>query len=516
MPRNPILVVDDNPMNLKLLRILLDGEDYEVRTANTGEEALAVVETFHPRLILMDIQLPGIDGLEVTRRLKAAPETRDIVILALTAYAMPGAEESARSAGCDGYIAKPIDTRTLPATVEHYLGSKQAVKPTLQAGDYHDLLADLRASFLVEGEEEGTRMLQSLTNGFDAERAKRITHRWAGIAGTLGFPELGNTSRALEDFLESPAGYRDDTRVTIPTGERLWRLRSEFLEILKMFSDAIRGKRETPDLPLVVVERLSGKTLALVGFETAEAARISSALGKTMALTRTFDYMPSPETLQPVHGTIVNVCQKLSFDVGRANHPTLFIGSAENLLRRQPQFPQHACDFLVAPWDTDEMILRVHRLLSGYGEASSTSASASHIASPCVVIADDDPMITALVSATLGRLGAECFIAHDGRHALELTREKLPAVLILDVKMPQLDGFDVLLALKSDPRTFAVNVVMLTGCDDESEMMRGFGYGAEDYVTKPFNPPELAARVVRLLPKRDAPIYAYLPASGDR
>ena len=133
-----------------------------------------------------------------------------------------------------------------------------------------------------------------------------------------------------------------------------------------------------------------------------------------------------------------------------------------------------------------------------------------------MVIADDDPMVTALVSATLGRLGAECFIAHDGRHALELTREKLPAVLVLDVKMPQLDGFDVLLALKSDPRTALVNVVMLTGRNQESEMMRGFGYGAEDYVIKPFNPPELAARVIRFLPKGAAPIYAYLPALEAR
>ena len=314
MPRNPILVVDDNPMSLKLLRILLDGKDYEVRTANTGEEALSVLESFHPRLILMDIQLPGMDGLELTRRLKSNPATRDIVILAVTAYAMPGAEESARNAGCDGYVAKPIDTRTLPATIEHYLASQQTVKPALQAGDYHDLLADLRGSFLVEGEEEGARMLSSLTQGFDAERAKRITHRWAGIAGTLGFPEIGDTSRSLEDFLESPGGYKDDTRMTIPTGERLWRLRSEFLEIIKMFSDAVRGKRETPDLPTAVLQRLSGKIIAMVGFEPAEAARMSSALGKALAVTRAFPYMPSPETLRPFDGAIVNLCHKLSIE----------------------------------------------------------------------------------------------------------------------------------------------------------------------------------------------------------
>ena len=94
--------------------MLLLGEGYDVRTAGDAEEALAVLATFRPRLILMDLQLPGMDGLELTRRLKADPATRDIVIVALTAYAMKGDEERARAAGCDGYVTKPIDTRRCP------------------------------------------------------------------------------------------------------------------------------------------------------------------------------------------------------------------------------------------------------------------------------------------------------------------------------------------------------------------------------------------------------------------
>ena len=121
MAREPVLVVDDNPLNLKLTRILLAGEGYEVKTAVDGQEALDVLRSFHPRLILMDIQLPGMDGLELTRRLKGDPETRNVVILALTAYAMKGDEERAQRAGCDGYIAKPIDTRRLPDLVRSFL-----------------------------------------------------------------------------------------------------------------------------------------------------------------------------------------------------------------------------------------------------------------------------------------------------------------------------------------------------------------------------------------------------------
>jgi two-component system cell cycle response regulator DivK len=109
----PVLIVDDNVTNLKLARVILCGEGYEIRTANDAEEALHVLETFSPRLILMDIQLPGIDGLELTRRLKGDPRRANIVIFALSAYAMKGDEEKAIAAGCDGYITKPIEPDTL-------------------------------------------------------------------------------------------------------------------------------------------------------------------------------------------------------------------------------------------------------------------------------------------------------------------------------------------------------------------------------------------------------------------
>lgn len=121
MAGEPLLIVDDNATNLKLLRVLLEGAGYEVRVALDADEALEMLRAFRPRLILMDIQLPGMDGLSLTRMLKANPSMRDIIIVGLTAYAMKGDEERIRAAGCDGYIAKPLDTRTLPANVAAYL-----------------------------------------------------------------------------------------------------------------------------------------------------------------------------------------------------------------------------------------------------------------------------------------------------------------------------------------------------------------------------------------------------------
>src|SRR5260221_8200238 len=121
MPGPSILAVDDNPSNLKLVSVLLSSKGYDVHVASNATEALAEVQRSRPRLILMDLQLPGMDGFELTRKLKADPQTRDILIIALTAYAMKGDDERALASGCDGYVSKPIDTKMLLATIERYL-----------------------------------------------------------------------------------------------------------------------------------------------------------------------------------------------------------------------------------------------------------------------------------------------------------------------------------------------------------------------------------------------------------
>jgi CheY-like chemotaxis protein len=117
MAGEAILIVDDNAANLKLMRVLMTGEGYAVWTAVDADTALDVLKQHKPQVILMDIQLPGMNGLELTRRIKADPETRDIAIVAVTAYAMTTDEQKAREAGCDAYISKPIDTRSLPSIV---------------------------------------------------------------------------------------------------------------------------------------------------------------------------------------------------------------------------------------------------------------------------------------------------------------------------------------------------------------------------------------------------------------
>ncbi len=116
-----ILIVDDNPTNLKLAASVLECEGYSVLRATNAAEAQVILSRTTPELILMDIQMPGMDGLTLTRLLKADAAYREIPIVALTSFAMKGDEQKAREAGCDGYITKPIDTRKLPAQVVEFL-----------------------------------------------------------------------------------------------------------------------------------------------------------------------------------------------------------------------------------------------------------------------------------------------------------------------------------------------------------------------------------------------------------
>ena len=124
-----ILVVDDNATNLKLISDLLAFEGHEILQATDAEEAQAVLAHALPDLICMDIALPGMDGLTLTRKLKTDERTCRICIVALTAFAMKGDDQKVLDAGCDGYITKPIDTRTFPAQIVKFLAATNAHNP---------------------------------------------------------------------------------------------------------------------------------------------------------------------------------------------------------------------------------------------------------------------------------------------------------------------------------------------------------------------------------------------------
>jgi CheY-like chemotaxis protein len=136
-----ILVVEDNPLNLELVSDLLEVNGFVVHSARTGEEAIRLARELSPDLILMDVGLPGLDGLAATKALRADPATRHLAVVALTAHGMKGDEELALAAGCDGYLAKPIDTRNFVNQLASFILS--AMPPVRT--DYRKPLCELQS-----------------------------------------------------------------------------------------------------------------------------------------------------------------------------------------------------------------------------------------------------------------------------------------------------------------------------------------------------------------------------------
>ena len=126
MPDYTVLIVEDNPNNRMIMRDMMEVQGYKTMEALDGPAGLEMALRHMPDLILMDVQLPGMDGYEVTRRLKSQDVTKTIPVIAVTSFAMKGEEDRARQAGCDAYISKPIDIHKLVETVKGLLNAKGA------------------------------------------------------------------------------------------------------------------------------------------------------------------------------------------------------------------------------------------------------------------------------------------------------------------------------------------------------------------------------------------------------
>ena len=131
MSAKKILIIEDNAMNMELAADLLELSGYAVFKAEAAEQGIQLAQSANPDLILMDVSLPDLDGLEATKALKLDPLTRHIPVIALTAHAMKGDEARALAAGCDGYLTKPIDTRDFAKQIAKFLIQKAPDGPTI-------------------------------------------------------------------------------------------------------------------------------------------------------------------------------------------------------------------------------------------------------------------------------------------------------------------------------------------------------------------------------------------------
>ncbi len=211
MARERVLLIDDNAVTLRLTRALLELESYEIATAPSAEAALETIGEFGPQLVLTDVRLTGMDGLELTRRLRSTPQWRSIPIIAITGLNEPEDERAALSAGCNAWLSKPVQSQVLRSIVRQHLNSQARISAEPEV--VQNLIDTLRVDFLRAGAERCRRLLamlpvsapeRSLAPLFDYRELHKALHDWAGAGGTFGLPRITDKAREAETLLKQP------------------------------------------------------------------------------------------------------------------------------------------------------------------------------------------------------------------------------------------------------------------------------------------------------------------------
>jgi len=512
-----ILVVDDAPVNLKLTDILLRKEGYKVHTTSDAEQALTLLRSMRPDMMLIDIQLPGMDGLELTRRIKQDSYTRNIVVVALTACAMKGDDDRAFQAGCDGYITKPIETLTLARKVREYLERRPTPPSPETPAEGHPRgfpggitlspseLESVRRRFLEEGAVECRRLLENLDRQFDIAESIRITHAWVEASRALDYSVLAILAAEAENLLKAEP--------------------PDPLLLCDALSNLLVGFVEPPEaaigpVPPAIEAVLKGKSVALVGLESEEADRLCGALERASAKPRLFEIggMPPVDAVGNCNLVVVRVRPETlgthwvhPLTVAELKPPLVLIGVRDHILDLHPSVLAKAADLLIDGWQPEEALIRLSHALARESLVKAPSPAPVAPVTPNfgmpmprliareteVLVADDDLTVRLMVRGLIQGAGIKCRLACDGNEALQAIRDCRPAAAILDVNMPGIDGYEVLAAIRQEG--LPVRVIMLTARQQEADITRGFNLGADDYVIKPFNPAEVLARLKRYL-----------------
>jgi CheY-like chemotaxis protein len=247
-----------------------------------------------------------------------------------------------------------------------------------------------------------------------------------------------------------------------------------------------------------IAATLAGARVGLIGFEPEQAVRISAVLQRARLVATHFDatWLGGPARLGDL---LIVKLGALSADALRAAAasavPVLIAGSSDALLEGAAGAYSWARDLLPEPWSDSDLLVRLFRLLA----PERACPAPSERLQPLILIADDDPAWIALVEVALRTHGLAFQVATDGLTALRFARRLQPDLLILDVRMPGMNGFEVLETIRREPLLTHLPVALLTGCDDAAEVARGSQLGADDYLVKPLGPTVLLNRIKRLL-----------------
>ena len=263
----------------------------------------------------------------------------------------------------------------------------------------------------------------------------------------------------------------------------------------------------------IIQQSLAGRRFAVMGFEPPERDSIIAALATVRGIGHIVGGTPSVpglNSLSPFDACFINASatrvgeQPAPIEmIARSRKPAVVIGSCEELVARFPVVADLSRDFIVRPCQPDELLLRAYRVLRIAETMEIAPDSSVRAGARCVVVADDDTATVVMISTILKHFNFECEVAHNGEEVLEIARKKKPDLVLLDISMPHMDGFEALTALRADGATRNTPVILVSAHHDEAEVVKGFALGANDYVTKPFNSGELIARINRIFREQE-------------
>lgn len=415
MKKRKVLIVEDNEKNMKLFSALLKINNFEVLEATDAESGLDILKTHVPSLILMDIQLPGMDGYAATRLIKEDPKFKNVPVVALTAYAMQGDEKKAEEAGCDGYISKPIETRSFLEKIEIFLNMENVQK--FKKRD--KTLPPKRKILVVDDEEKNQRLLEAMISNKEFEIVK----------ASDGEEGIQKVHEELPDVI--------------------------LLDVMMPKKDGFtvaRELKEDPavrDIPIILVTALDGSESRIQGLEAGAEEFLSKPVKKIELLARIRSMLQLKEYREQL-----NIRQKTE---------AIFVKE-------------------VTEGDTDRLELKD---------------------SPVVLLVEDNEVDAGIIRKVLEQEPIHLEIVKSGEEAVSLIQSDRVDLVLLDILLPDINGFEICKRLKTMDVAKDIPIVVITCLDDMDSKITGVKLGADDFLVKPINGRELRARIKVLLEKKD-------------
>lgn len=432
MHSTKILVVEDNKMNMKLVRSLLQLKHFQVIEAEDGEQGVLMAETHLPDLILMDIQLPGMDGLSATKVIKNNPVLNHIPVVALTSHAMRGDDVKASEAGCDGYITKPIDTRHFIENIMRHLPMNE---------NSHDLYEDKADSSIKEEKNyDSTSRYTILVVDDELRNIKLITAMLSSEPYEI--LQADNGEKALEII--------NTHRIDLVLLDVMMPGINGF-EVTRI----IKNNQETKNIPIILVTALDGSENKTKALEVGADEFLTKPVNKVEIITRVKSILQLRQCQEQLNARI-NVGEKLTI-------------TREVISSRS----QNKYDLIK----------------DGSGHQT-------------VLLVEDDTQYVKLYKSLVATEPYNFIVASSGEEAIRIGQQINIDLILLDLMLPGMSGYEVCEYFRNNMATRNIQIIAITSLSDLESRIKCIDKGIDDYLVKPVNRKEIKSRISVLLRKK--------------